>query len=521
MSKQTEKIKALVEKRAQARLGGGQKAIDKQHARGKYTARERIEMLVDKDSFEEYDMFKLHRCHNFGMEKKQFLGDGVVAGSATIDGRLVYVYAQDFTVNGGSLSETMAQKICKVMDMAMTNGAPMICMNDSGGARIQEGISALAGYGEIFERNILASGVIPQISAILGPCAGGAVYSPALTDFIFMKEQTSYMFLTGPKVVKAVTGEDIDAEHLGGASVHASKSGVTSFTAKTEEDLMGDIRTLLTYLPSNNREEAPRVACDDPVSRKEEILNEIIPDDPNQAYDMYKVIHAITDHGDFFEVQPKFAKNIITGFARFNGQSVGIVANQPSAYAGVLDVNASRKGARFVRFCDAFNIPIVSLVDVPGFLPGTGQEYNAVIQHGAKLLFAYGEATVPKITITLRKSYGGSHIVMGCKQLRADINFAWPSSEIAVMGASGAVAILCGKEAKEVKEQGGNVAEFLAEKEEEYTEKFANPYQAAQFGYIDDVIEPRNTRFRICRALAQLAHKKQTLPAKKHGCMPM
>lgn len=521
MSKQTEKIKALVEKRAQARLGGGQKAIDKQHARGKYTARERIEMLVDKDSFEEYDMFKLHRCHNFGMEKKQFLGDGVVAGSATIDGRLVYVYAQDFTVNGGSLSETMAQKICKVMDMAMTNGAPMICMNDSGGARIQEGISALAGYGEIFERNILASGVIPQISAILGPCAGGAVYSPALTDFIFMKEQTSYMFLTGPKVVKTVTGEDIDAEHLGGASVHASKSGVTSFTAKTEEDLMGDIRTLLTYLPSNNREEAPRVACDDPVSRKEEILNEIIPDDPNQAYDMYKVIHAITDHGDFFEVQPKFAKNIITGFARFNGQSVGIVANQPSAYAGVLDVNASRKGARFVRFCDAFNIPIVSLVDVPGFLPGTGQEYNAVIQHGAKLLFAYGEATVPKITITLRKSYGGSHIVMGCKQLRADINFAWPSSEIAVMGASGAVAILCGKEAKEVKEQGGNVAEFLAEKEEEYTEKFANPYQAAQFGYIDDVIEPRNTRFRICRALAQLAHKKQMLPAKKHGCMPM
>lgn len=521
MSKQTEKIKALVEKRAQARLGGGQKAIEKQHARGKYTARERIEMLVDKDSFEEYDMFKLHRCHNFGMEKKQFLGDGVVAGSATIDGRLVYVYAQDFTVNGGSLSETMAQKICKVMDMAMTNGAPMICMNDSGGARIQEGISALAGYGEIFERNILASGVIPQISAILGPCAGGAVYSPALTDFIFMKEQTSYMFLTGPKVVKTVTGEDIDAEHLGGASVHASKSGVTSFTAKTEEDLMGDIRTLLTYLPSNNREEAPRVACDDPVSRKEEILNEIIPDDPNQAYDMYKVIHAITDHGDFFEVQPKFAKNIITGFARFNGQSVGIVANQPSAYAGVLDVNASRKGARFVRFCDAFNIPIVSLVDVPGFLPGTGQEYNAVIQHGAKLLFAYGEATVPKITITLRKSYGGSHIVMGCKQLRADINFAWPSSEIAVMGASGAVAILCGKEAKEVKEQGGNVAEFLAEKEEEYTEKFANPYQAAQFGYIDDVIEPRNTRFRICRALAQLTHKKQTLPAKKHGCMPM
>lgn len=521
MSKQTEKIKELVAKREQARLGGGEKAIEKQHARGKYTARERIDMLVDKGSFEEYDMFKLHRCHNFGMEKKQYYGDGVVAGSATIDGRLVYLYAQDFTVNGGSLSETMAQKICKIMDMAMTNGAPVICMNDSGGARIQEGITSLAGFGEIFERNILASGVIPQISSILGPCAGGAVYSPALTDFIIMKEDTSYMFLTGPKVVKTVTGEDIDAEHLGGASVHATKSGVTSFAAKTEEEAMELIKTLLSYIPSNNREEAPRIECTDPVDRKSDLLNEIIPDDPNQAYDMYKVIEAVTDNGKFFEVQPKFAKNIIIGFARFNGQSVGIVANQPAAYAGVLDVNASRKAARFVRFCDAFNIPIVSLVDVPGFLPGTGQEYNAVIQHGAKLLYAYGEATVPKITITLRKSYGGSHIVMGCKQLRSDLNFAWPSAEIAVMGASGAVAVLCGKEAKQVKEEGGDVAQFLAEKEEEYTKKFANPYQAAQYGYIDDVIEPRNTRFRICRGLAQLAHKKQDLPAKKHGCMPM
>lgn len=521
MSKQTEKIKELVAKREQARLGGGEKAIEKQHARGKYTARERIDMLVDKGSFEEYDMFKLHRCHNFGMEKKQYYGDGVVAGSATIDGRLVYLYAQDFTVNGGSLSETMAQKICKIMDMAMTNGAPVICMNDSGGARIQEGITSLAGFGEIFARNILASGVIPQISSILGPCAGGAVYSPALTDFIIMKEDTSYMFLTGPKVVKTVTGEDIDAEHLGGASVHATKSGVTSFAAKTEEEAMELIKTLLSYIPSNNREEAPRIECTDPVDRKSDLLNEIIPDDPNQAYDMYKVIEAVTDNGKFFEVQPKFAKNIIIGFARFNGQSVGIVANQPAAYAGVLDVNASRKAARFVRFCDAFNIPIVSLVDVPGFLPGTGQEYNAVIQHGAKLLYAYGEATVPKITITLRKSYGGSHIVMGCKQLRSDLNFAWPSAEIAVMGASGAVAVLCGKEAKQVKEEGGDVAQFLAEKEEEYTEKFANPYQAAQYGYIDDVIEPRNTRFRICRGLAQLAHKKQDLPAKKHGCMPM
>ena len=521
MSKQTEKIKDLVAKRELARLGGGQKAIDKQHARGKYTARERIEMLVDKDSFEEYDMFKLHRCHNFGMEKKQYLGDGVVAGSATIDGRLVYVYAQDFTVNGGSLSETMAQKMCKIMDMAMQNGAPVIGMNDSGGARIQEGISALAGYGEIFERNILASGVVPQISMIMGPCAGGAVYSPALTDFIVMTEGTSYMFLTGPKVVKTVTGEAIRSGHPGGASVHASKSGGTSFTAKTAEAAMELIKKLLGYLPSNNTEEAPRVECNDPIDRKEDLLNDILPDDPNKAYDMYKVITAITDNSEFFEVQPKFAKNIITGFARFNGQSVGIVANQPSAYAGVLDVNASRKGARFVRFCDAFNIPIVSLVDVPGFLPGTGQEYNAVILHGAQLLYAYGEATVPKITITLRKSYGGSHIVMGCKQLRSDLNFAWPTAEIAVMGASGAVAVLCAKDAKKVKEEGGDVKAFLAEKEDEYTETFANPYQAAQFGYIDDVIEPRNTRFRICRGLAQLASKRQSLPAKKHGCMPM
>ena len=498
MSRQVEKIKELIAKREKARLGGGEKAIEKQHARGKYTARERIDMLLDEGSFEEFDMFKLHRCTNFGMEKKQFLGDGVVAGCGTIDGRLVYIFAQDFTVNGGSLSETMAQKICKVMDMGMKMGAPVIGINDSGGARIQEGINALAGYAEIFERNILASGVIPQISGIFGPCAGGAVYSPALTDFTLMMENTSYMFLTGPKVVKTVTGEDIDQERLGGASVHATKSGVTHFTAATEE-------------------EAPRRECDDPINRMEDSLNEIIPEDPNKAYDMYKVIAAITDNNEFFEVQPKFAKNIIVGFARFNGQSVGIVANQPSCYAGVLDVNASRKGARFVRFCDAFNIPIVSLVDVPGFLPGTGQEYNAVILHGAQLLYAYGEATVPKVTVTLRKSYGGSHIVMGCKQLRTDINYAWPSAEIAVMGASGAVAVLCAKEAKDHEDPKA----FLAEKEEEYTEMFANPYQAAKYGYIDDVIEPRNTRFRICRALAQLATKREGLPAKKHGNIPM
>ena len=508
MSKQLEKIKALIAKREQARLGGGEKAIEKQHARGKYTARERIDMLLDEGSFEEVDMFKLHRCTNFGMEKKQYLGDGVVAGSGTVDGRLVYVFAQDFTVNAGSLSETMSEKICKVMDLGMKMGAPVIGINDSGGARIQEGINALAGYAEIFERNILASGVIPQISGIFGPCAGGAVYSPALTDFTLMMENTSYMFLTGPKVVKSVTGEDVDQESLGGASVHSTKSGVTHFTAATEEEAIEMIKTLLSYIPSNNMEEAPRKECTDPINRMEDMLNEILPDDPNKAYDMYKVISAITDDGEFFEVQPKFAKNII-------------VANQPSCYAGVLDVNASRKGARFVRFCDAFNIPIVTLVDVPGFLPGTGQEYNAVILHGAQLLYAFGEATVPKVTVTLRKSYGGSHIVMGCKQLRTDINYAWPNAEIAVMGASGAAAVLYAREAKAKKEAGEDVRAFIAEKEEEYNELFANPYQAAKYGYIDDVIEPRNTRFRICRALAQLATKREGLPAKKHGNIPM
>ncbi|MBP5277355.1 MAG: acyl-CoA carboxylase subunit beta [Prevotella sp.] len=517
MSKQVEKIKELIAKREQARLGGGEKAIEKQHARGKYTARERIDMLLDEGSFEEVDMFKLHRCHNFGMEKKQYLGDGVVAGSGTIDGRLVYVFAQDFTVNGGSLSETMAEKICKVMDLGMKMGAPVIGINDSGGARIQEAVNALAGYAEIFERNILASGVIPQISGIVGPCAGGAVYSPALTDFTLMMENTSYMFLTGPKVVKTVTGEDVNQEQLGGASVHASKSGVTHFTAKTEEEAIEMIKTLISYIPQNNMEETPRKECTDPINRVADSLNEILPDDPNKAYDMYKVISAITDNGEFFEVQPKFAKNIIVGFARFNGQSVGIVANQPAAYAGVLDVNASRKGARFVRFCDAFNIPIVTLVDVPGFLPGTGQEYNAVILHGAQLLYAFGEATVPKVTVTLRKSYGGSHIVMGCKQLRTDINYAWPNAEIAVMGASGAVAVLYAKQAKDAEDPKA----YLAEKEEEYIELYQNPYQAAKYGYIDDVIEPRNTRFRICRALAQLATKRESLPAKKHGNIPM
>ena len=517
MSKQTEKIKALVEKRELARLGGGQKAIDKQHERGKYTARERIEMLVDKGSFEEYDMFKLHRCHNFGMEKKQYLGDGVVAGSATIDGRLVYLYAQDFTVNGGSLSETMAQKICKVMDMAMTNGAPVICMNDSGGARIQEGITSLAGYGEIFERNILASGVIPQISSILGPCAGGAVYSPALTDFNIMSKGTSYMFLTGPKVVKTVTGEDVTQEQLGGASVHASKSGVAHFAVDNEEEGIRLIRHLLSFIPQNNMEDAPCVEPTDAVDRVDDVLNTIIPDQPNKSYNMYDVIGTIVDNGEFLEIHRDWAKNIIIGFARFNGQSVGIVANQPMVMAGALDCNASRKAARFVRFCDAFNIPLVTLVDVPGFLPGTGQEYNGVIVHGAKLLYAYGEATVPKITVTLRKSYGGAYIVMSSKHLRSDVNLAWPSAEIAVMGPAGAVEVIFAKDVAAAEDP----AAAAAEKEEEYRKAFANPYNAASYGYMDDVIEPRNTRFRIIRALEQLRTKKQINPAKKHDNLPL
>ena len=523
MSNQAEKIKELIELRDKARMGGGEKAIAKQHEKGKMTARERILHLLDPGSFEEMDMFVEHRCTNFGIEKKRFLGDGVVTGSGTIDGRLVFVFAQDFTQSAGSLSEMVAVKICKVMDMAMKVGAPVIGLNDSGGARLQEGVNALAGYAEIFQRNIMASGVIPQISAIMGPCAGGAVYSPALTDFTLMVENSSYMFLTGPGPVKAVLGEIVTQEELGGASVHSTKSGVTHFTAADEEEALAMINKLLSYIPQNNLEKTPAVPCTDPVNRVEDYLNEIIPDNPNAAYDMYEVISAITDNGEFFEVQPSYAKNLIVGFARFNGQSVGIVANQPKQLAGVLDCNSSRKGARFVRFCDAFNIPIVTLVDVPGFLPGTAQEYNAVILHGAKLLYAYGEATVPKVTVTLRKSYGGSHIVMSCKQLRGDLNYAWPSSEIAVMGANGAASVLYAKEAKELEKAGKpeEAKAYLMEKEEEYNRLFATPYQAAKYGYIDDVIEPRNTRFRIISALAKLENKKLTNPAKKHGNIPL
>lgn len=515
-----QKIQELLDKREQARLGGGQKRIDSQHAKGKYTARERIAMLLDEGSFEEFDMFLTHRTTDFGLDKQQYLGDGVVTGYGTIDGRVVYVYAQDFTVFGGSLSETMSKKICKVMDQAMKVGAPVIGICDSGGARIQEGSRSLAGYAEIFQRNIDASGVIPQISAIFGPCAGGAVYSPALTDFILMTEQNSYMFLTGPKVVKTVTGEDVSTEDLGGALVHNQKSGVSQFMAPTEEEALQLIRDLVAYLPQNNLEEPPYKPTDDPIDRKDDSLNEIIPDNPNKPYDMQHIIHSIVDGNKFLEVHKDFARNLIVGFAHMDGMPVGIVANNPAFFAGVLDINASRKGARFVRFCDAFNIPIVTLVDVPGFLPGTVQEYGGIITHGAKMLFAYGEATVPKITVTVRKSYGGSHLVMGCKQLRADINYAWPSAEIAVMGPSGAVEVLDGKEIAAIADPAER-AELVAKKEQDYRDKFANPYDAAKFGYIDDVIEPRNTRFRVIRALHALETKKDTNPPKKHCNIPL
>ena len=518
MSIQKDQIQKLVERREKARQGGGEKRIEAQHAKGKLTARERLALLLDEGSFEEYDMFVQHRCTNFGMDKQHFDGDGVVTGCGTIGGRLVYVFAQDFTVSGGSLSKTMSEKICKIMDMALKVGAPVIGLNDSGGARIQEGIDALAGYAEIFERNILASGVIPQISGIFGPCAGGAVYSPALTDFTLMVKNSSYMFLTGPAVVKSVTGEDVNQEQLGGASVHASKSGVAHFAAESEEEGIETIKRLLSFLPQNNMETAPLRPTSDIPGRVDDALNDIIPDNPNKAYDMYGVIRSIVDDGDFFEIHKDFAKNIIIGFAHMGGRSVGIVANQPAALAGVLDINASRKAARFVRMCDAFNIPLVTLVDVPGFLPGTQQEYGAIITNGAKLLYAYGEATVPKVTVTLRKGYGGAHIVMSCKQLRGDVNYAWPSAEIAVMGADGAVNVLYAKEIKADPEHAGEIFE---EKKKEYVDLFSNPYQAAQKGYIDDIIEPRNTRWRIIRALEQLEGKRAEVPAKKHDNLPL
>ncbi len=515
-----DKIKQLIDLRVEAKLGGGEKRIEAQHAKSKLTARERIEMLLDEGSFEEYDMFVTHRCDNFGMEKTKFMGDGVVTGQGTIDGRIVYLYAQDFTVFGGSLSETYALKICKVMDMAMKVGAPIIGINDSGGARIQEGVTALAGYSEIFQRNILASGVVPQISAIFGPCAGGAVYSPALTDFIIMSKNTSYMFVTGPKVVKTVTGEVVTDEQLGGASVHGSKSGVSHFVAEDEKEGILLIRKLLSYLPQNNLEDPAPVHCTDPINRLEDSLNSIIPDNPNKPYDVKSVISSIVDNGEFFEVHRHYAQNIVVGYARFDGMSVGIVANQPNYLAGVLDINASRKAARFVRFCDAFNIPIITLVDVPGFLPGTTQEYGGIISHGAKLLYAYGEATVPKVTVILRKAYGGAYCVMASKHLRGDINYSWPTGEIAVMGPKGAIEVLRSKKIAAIEDEAERAA-YLVQAEEEYKEKFANPYNAARYGYIDDVIEPRNTRFRIIRALQSLATKKVLNPPKKHSNLPL
>jgi len=515
-----DKIKELLDKRELAKLGGGKKRIDSQHTKGKLTARERIDLLLDEGSFEEFDMFVTHRCKDFGLENQIYMSDGVVTGHGTIDGRVVYVFSQDFTVFGGSLSETYANKICKVMDQAMKVGAPVIGINDSGGARIQEGVTSLAGYAEIFERNILASGVIPQISAIFGPCAGGAVYSPALTDFIVMSKKTSYMFVTGPKVVKTVTGEVVTDEELGGAMVHGTKSGVAHFVADDEKEGISLIRKLLSFLPQNNLEDPPITPNADPIDRLEDSLNYFIPENPNKPYDMKDVIHAIVDTGEFLEIQRLYAPNIITGFGRFNGMPVGIVANQPNYLAGVLDINASRKAARFVRFCDGFNIPLLTLVDVPGFLPGTTQEYGGIIIHGAKLLFAYGEATVPKVTVILRKAYGGAYDVMSSKHLRGDINYAWPTAEIAVMGPKGAIEVLHSKKIAEFTDPEERAA-FINKAEAEYKDKFANPYNAARYGFIDDVIEPRNTRFRIIRALQALATKKDSNPPKKHSNIPL
>ncbi len=512
-----ERLNHLMKLREKARLGGGQERIDKQHAKGSMTARERIDILLDPGSFEEFDMFKTHRCRDFGMDSQVYPGDGVVTGYGTVNGRVVYVFAQDFTVLGGSLSETFAEKICKVMDLAMKNGAPVIGLNDSGGARIQEGIESLAGYTEIFQRNVMSSGVIPQISAIFGPCAGGAVYSPALTDFVTMVQNQSYMFLTGPKVVKSVTHEDVTVEELGGAAMHASRSGVSDYAAPSELEAIEYIKGLLSFMPQNNMDSPPLIATDDPVSRRSEELNEIIPENPNAAYDMKEVIMQTVDNREFLEVKADFAPNILVGFARYNGMSVGIVANQPAHLSGVLDIDSSVKGARFVRFCDCFNIPIVTFVDVPGFLPGTVQEYGGVIRNGAKILYAFAEATIPKVTVITRKAYGGAYCVMSSKHLRGDINYAWPTAEIAVMGAKGAVGVLYGRQAKSEIDP----KTFLADKEQEYQNTVANPYVAAERGYIDDIIEPARTRERIVKALGLLQNKRDTNPMKKHGNIPL
>ncbi len=512
-----EKITDLHQLRSDAMQGGGPKRIEAQHKKGKLTARERIDLLLDPDTFNELDMFVTHRSSDFGLDEQRIPGDGVVTGYGQIDGRLVYVFSQDFTVFGGSLSEAHAEKICKIMDLAMKNGAPVIGLNDSGGARIQEGVVSLGAYADIFLRNTLASGVVPQISAIMGPCAGGAVYSPAITDFIFMVEETSYMFVTGPNVLKAVTHEDVTFEDLGGARVHNATSGVAHFACPSEPECIRQIRQLMSFIPSNNLDDAPHVTPKDSPRRADEVLDSIIPDNPSKPYDITEVIRHVVDDGDFFEVQAHFAKNIIVGFARLNGRSVGIVAQQPRALAGVLDINASDKAARFVRFCDCFNIPIITFVDVPGFLPGVGQEHNGIIRHGAKLLYAYCEATVPKITVITRKAYGGAYDVMSSKHVRGDINYAWPTAEIAVMGAEGAVNILF----KDEIEHAANPEQRRKELIADYIEKFANPYIAASRGYIDEVIEPRFTRMKLINALEMLKNKRDTNPPKKHGNIPL
>jgi propionyl-CoA carboxylase beta chain len=511
------KIVELREKRAQGRLGGGEERIEAQHNRGRLTARERIDLLLDKGSFREIDAFVVHRTNDFGLDKQKYLGDSVVTGWGTISGRLVYVFSQDFTVFGGSLGEVHAEKICKIMDMAMKNGAPVIGLNDSGGARIQEGVVSLGGYADIFLRNTLASGVVPQISAIMGPCAGGAVYSPALTDFILMVRNSSYMFVTGPEVVKTVTHEEVSFEELGGASVHSEVSGVCHLAADSEADALYLIRKLLAYLPQNNMEDAPFVPNGDDPLRMEEALDSLVPDEPGKPYDIKDAIRLIVDEGQFFEIQEAYAANIVVGFARLGGHSVGIVANQPAVLAGVLDINSSEKAARFVRFCDAFNIPIVTFVDVPGFLPGTGQEHGGIIRSGAKLLYAYCEATVPKLTVVTRKAYGGAYDVMSSKHIRGDVNLAWPSAEIAVMGPDGAVNIIFRKELAQAEDPAQRKAELVAE----YRQKFANPYIAASRGYIDDIIEPRETRPRLINALEMLSNKRDTNPPRKHGCIPL
>ena len=507
----------LQNQREKALLGGGPERVKTQHDRGRLTARERLDLLLDKGSFRETDMFVTHRTHDFDLEKKKFLADSVVTGWGTIDGRLVYVFSQDFTVFGGSLGEVHAEKICKIMDMAMKNGAPVIGLNDSGGARIQEGVVSLGAYADIFLKNTLSSGVIPQISAIMGPCAGGAVYSPALTDFIFMVRNSSYMFVTGPEVVKTVTHEEVSFEELGGADTHASTSGVCHYVAESEGDCLYMIRLLLSYIPQNNLEDPPFVPTTDDRLRTEEDLDIIVPDDPSKPYDMRDVIKLIVDDGVFLEIHENYAQNILTCFARFGGHSVGIVANQPAHLAGVLDINSSDKAARFVRFCDSFNLPIITLVDVPGFLPGTGQEHGGIIRHGAKLLYAYCEATVPKITLITRKAYGGAYDVMSSKHIRSDLNLAWTSAELAVMGPEGAVNIIFRKELADAKDPEKRRAELVAE----YREKFAHPYIAAARGYVDDIIEPRFTRPRIINGLEMLSNKRDANPAKKHGNIPL